>query len=69
MKIKLLSRMAGPGGNYSPGLSLEMDAKQAKELIAGGYAVSLEPEQEAATDGNVMHDNRRKPKPRKKDQV
>lgn len=66
MKIKLLSRMAWPGGNYSPGLDLEMDEKQAKDLIAGGYAISLEPEQEAAGHGDVVHNNRRDPKPRKK---
>ena len=35
--------MAGPSGNYSEGSILEVDKKQALELINGGYAQALEP--------------------------
>lgn len=42
-KIKLLSRMAGPSGNYPEGSILETDKTQALELINGGYAQALEP--------------------------
>lgn len=42
MIVKLIKRMAGPGGNFPPGSVL--DLKIGKELVAGGYAISLEPE-------------------------
>jgi len=42
MIVKLITRMCGPGGNFSPGSVLDLD--NGKELVAGGYAISLEPE-------------------------
>lgn len=42
MKIQLVTRMAGPEGNFPPGTILELDEKQAKPLIDGGYAVRLD---------------------------
>ena len=44
MVIKLLTRAAGPEGNYSPGSVV--DDKNGKQLIESGYAISLEPEEE-----------------------
>lgn len=44
MVIKLLTRAAGPGGNYSPGSVI--DDKNGKQLVDGGYAISLEPKEE-----------------------
>ena len=42
MKIQLITRAAGPEGNYSPGSVI--DDKNGKKLVEGGYAISLEPE-------------------------
>ena len=42
MIVKLITRMCGPDGNYPPGSVLDLD--NGKELVAGGYAISLEPE-------------------------
>ena len=42
MKIQLLTRMAGPEGNYSPGSTI--DVENGKQLVESGYAISLEPE-------------------------
>lgn len=44
MKIKLLTLMVGPEGSFSPGSVLDFEENKAKVLVAGGYAVSLEPE-------------------------
>ncbi len=44
MKVKLISRMAGPGGNHAPGSVIDVDPVTAKALIDGSHAVSLEPE-------------------------
>lgn len=42
MKIKLLTRMAGPQVNAGPGEELDLPREQAQHLIAGGYAIPLE---------------------------
>lgn len=45
MKIKMLSLMAGPGGTRHPGqvctVGEDVTAAEAKQLIAGGYAVEV----------------------------
>lgn len=46
MRIRLKTRFACPEGNYPSGSEINLDEKKAKGLIAGGYAVSLEPEKE-----------------------
>ncbi len=45
MRIRLKTRLAGPEGNFPSGTELNLDFKEANTLIAGGYAVSLEPEE------------------------
>lgn len=42
MKIRLLTILAGPNGNHSPGDVLDLPAKEARELVDGGYAVAIE---------------------------
>ena len=46
MKVKLNIRFAGPEENFPSGSVINLDEKKAKGLVAGGYAVSLEPESE-----------------------
>jgi hypothetical protein len=43
MKIKLISRMAGPDGNYPPGSVIDVEEDKAIRLVSGGYAEALEP--------------------------
>jgi hypothetical protein len=43
MRVKLLSTCAGPQGVYHPGLH-DFPDDEARALIAGGFAVSAEPE-------------------------
>lgn len=38
MKIKMLTRSAGPNGNRAVGQIVEVDAVEGQELIDGGYA-------------------------------
>jgi hypothetical protein len=66
MKLKLISRMAGPDGNFPPGSVLALDEKTGIALVAGGYAESLEPMKDGEQNGNVLRDNRGKPGTRKK---
>lgn len=61
MTIKLLTRMAGPGGVYPPGSLITLDSKQAQQLIDGGYAIK-----DGEQNGNVLHDNGRKRNTRQK---
>ena len=42
MVIKLLTRAAGPEGNYPPGSIVSYDEKEAAKLIKGGYAVAID---------------------------
>ena len=42
MKIKHVSRMAGPDGVFHPGTIREIDDETGAQLIAGGYAVNVE---------------------------
>ena len=41
MRLKTL--LAGPGGCHQAGSEIDVDDKQAKELIAGGYATAAAP--------------------------
>ena len=50
MLVKLLQRMASPAGNYSAGTVIELDGLVLEQMIAGGYAVSLEPEVKVITE-------------------
>lgn len=43
MKIKLKTRAAGPDGVYGIGAVIDVPDKQAKQLVADGYATALEP--------------------------
>ena len=47
MKIKHVSRMAGPDGVFHPGTIREIDDEIGAQLIAGGYAASVEEPSEA----------------------
>ncbi len=42
IKVKLISRYAGPDGNFSPGSVLDLENDTAKALVDGGYAEFLE---------------------------
>lgn len=49
MKIKMLTRAAGPDGVWEPGRVLHVDNDIGEALVAGGYAEALEqPEPEQA---------------------
>ncbi len=41
MKIKMKSRYSGPAGNHAPGEIFDVDPKEAKELISGGFAETV----------------------------
>lgn len=41
-KIQLLTRLAGPEGNFNPGAILELEQEKAEALINGGYALLIE---------------------------
>ena len=43
MLIKLLSRMAGPEGNYPPGTVIEVENEIGMQLINGGHAEDITP--------------------------
>lgn len=38
MKVVMLTRYAGPDGNYAPNQVVDLDTKVANKLIKGGYA-------------------------------
>lgn len=59
-KIKLLSRMSGPTGNYSIGSILDVELQQAKDLINGGYAQALDPIIEEEPKKEVVSDTKKK---------
>ena len=42
MRVKLKQRYARPLGNFAPGSEADLPSKEAKGLIDGGYAVTLE---------------------------
>jgi hypothetical protein len=39
MRVKMLATIAGPYGSATPGETIDLPTKAAKELVAGGYAV------------------------------
>ncbi len=41
MKVKMLSIAAGPNGSYRPKDVVDFPTAQAKDLIAGGFAVAM----------------------------
>lgn len=49
MRVKMKSIYAGPGGNYQPGDLAEFPAKEAKALVAGGYAEDVSPKERRAS--------------------
>ncbi len=65
MKVRLISTMAGPAGAFQAGQVVEFSDKQARELIAGGYAVAYEPV-EAAAEQQPETATRPAPKPRRR---
>jgi hypothetical protein len=44
--IRMLQLGAGPSGNWSPGMEIEIPEEQAKAFIKGHYAVPVETERE-----------------------
>lgn len=42
MKIRMITRMAGPRGNCEPGGIVDVDPKEAKELVEGKYATYVD---------------------------
>lgn len=55
MMVRLISRMAGPGGCYSPGSVIDLPGPEAHELMARGYAVSMEPMAEPQPEGGEQN--------------
>lgn len=43
MRVTLNTTMAGPNGTATAGETIDLPEKQAESLIAGGYAVALDP--------------------------
>lgn len=43
MRIKHLTLMSGPAGNFPIGHERDIEDKQGRELIDGGYAVEIKP--------------------------
>ena len=41
MRVKMRSLSAGPDGIFQPGAVVEVGRKEAKELIAGGFATPV----------------------------
>lgn len=42
MKIRLITRLAGPDGCFAPGSVIDVSASQAAALIAGQYGVRVD---------------------------
>ena len=51
MKVKMLTLQAGPKGVREPGKEYDVPDKEAKELIAGGYAQPVGVEKAASRRG------------------
>jgi hypothetical protein len=66
IKIKLLSRMAGPDGNHAEGSILDVEIKQALELVNGNYAELLEPLPIEEPQNDALKEQEEEPKPIKK---
>ena len=43
VQVTLLCRMAGPGGNFSPGTVIMVSEPVADQLVAGGFALRVSP--------------------------
>lgn len=43
MRVRMITRYAGPIGVYQPGAVVSLGAAEAEALIAGGFAESAEP--------------------------
>lgn len=52
MKTKIVMKTiyAGPRGSYKPDQVVDMDSKEAKDLIDGGYAIEYVDPKKAAAD-------------------
>lgn len=48
MRVRLKSVYAGPAGCFQPGSEHDFPEQEAKQLVAGGYAESLEQPKESA---------------------
>lgn len=55
MKVKMLSRYAGPKGSFSVGQEVDVSSKEADDLISGGFAVPVKKNIEASED-NLSHE-------------
>jgi len=42
MRVQMITAMAGPGGNASPGQVIDVDDQTARLLTEGGYAVYVD---------------------------
>lgn len=42
VRVRLLTRLAGPEGNHGPGELVAVSDEAAQELVAGGYAVVVQ---------------------------
>lgn len=53
-EIKLLKRMAGPEGNYSPGFFLEVDADIGQQMVDQGAAEWMPPKRQKPIERAVI---------------
>lgn len=42
MKVKMLTKMAGPAGSHAPGDVIDVSASTAADLIGGGFALRVD---------------------------
>lgn len=68
-KIKLIKRMAGPGGNYPPGFIIEIDADTGQQMVDQGAAEWVAPQRQKPIEQAVampLEKAEKKPKKPKK---
>ena len=41
MKVRMITLCAGPGGIWPPGSIVDLPDEQARQFVAGGYAVAV----------------------------
>ena len=68
MRVRMLSRAAGPHWSASAGDEVDLPLKEAAGLVSGGYAIALDPPvvETAAIDPAREKAVQKKPQPRRK---
>ena len=53
VRVKLLTRMAGPAGNFPAGMEVMVAEDLAQSLVAGGFALRVDPPAPAVEEAVV----------------